>query len=387
MASRHGRRLAAQAVAGRSRSGAGALRPDPEQTAHVDPGDRAAAGADGAHVDLGNAEQVPAEHRLGRDDELAVANRRDVEGGATHVADDDVRLVGQVDGGDRRQRRPGHHRVDRLSDHLVGGHHAAHAIRHEQLAAVAVLAQRAGKHLDVGAHDRLQTGVDHHRDGAPVFARNRVELVAERHRHARPFAPDDLRYPALVVAVHDRPEEADPDRLHAHALEVRDRVSDVLLTKRRHLVAVGIDPAAYGAGAIARHVGLGIVQLPLEGALPRRLAQGQDVGKALVGDEPDPADLALDQGVGGDRGAMDDGLDLAKERLERHAMMRRRDLEDVDETALEAIRGRGRLEQLERPGGVADHAVGEGAADVDAKAVGHAPAPPRSSLVRCWSTT
>jgi hypothetical protein len=42
---------AAAAVAGRAGHGAGALRPDAQQPALVDPGDRAAAGADGADVD------------------------------------------------------------------------------------------------------------------------------------------------------------------------------------------------------------------------------------------------------------------------------------------------------------------------------------------------
>ena len=42
---------AARAVAGRPRDRAGAARAHPEQAARIDPGDRAAARADAAHVD------------------------------------------------------------------------------------------------------------------------------------------------------------------------------------------------------------------------------------------------------------------------------------------------------------------------------------------------
>ena len=144
---------AALAVAGRARHGAGALRPDVQQPAHVDPGDAAAAGADGAHVHLGDSEAVVAEHRLRRNHQPAGADRRDIEGGAAHVDDDDVLLVGQVRGCDRRERRARHHAVDRLTQHLVGRHHAADAVGEQKLLAEAGVRQAVAQLAHVGADD------------------------------------------------------------------------------------------------------------------------------------------------------------------------------------------------------------------------------------------
>ena len=56
-----GRALAAAPVARRAGVGAGALWADPQQAARVDPGDRAAAGADRSHVDRGEAGEVAGE--------------------------------------------------------------------------------------------------------------------------------------------------------------------------------------------------------------------------------------------------------------------------------------------------------------------------------------
>ena len=55
-----GRLGAAAAVAGRARLGAGAVRADRDRPQRVDPGDRAAAGADLDHLDHGDAQRQPA---------------------------------------------------------------------------------------------------------------------------------------------------------------------------------------------------------------------------------------------------------------------------------------------------------------------------------------
>ena len=61
-----GRPRAAAAVAGRARIGAGALRPDVEKAAAVDPGDRAAAGRDRRHVERRHVDLPARDHALGR---------------------------------------------------------------------------------------------------------------------------------------------------------------------------------------------------------------------------------------------------------------------------------------------------------------------------------
>ena len=67
---------------------------------------------------------------------------------------------------------------------------------------------------EVLLHQRLQRGVDDARRGAPVLAHDRVELVREREGHVRQRLGDQLADAQLVGGVDDRPEQADPDRLH-----------------------------------------------------------------------------------------------------------------------------------------------------------------------------
>ena len=81
---------APQAVAGRARVGARALRPHAQQAALVDPADGAAARADGDHVQHGPADAQAVDLALGGGEGLAVFDQGDVEAGAAHVAGDAV---------------------------------------------------------------------------------------------------------------------------------------------------------------------------------------------------------------------------------------------------------------------------------------------------------
>ncbi len=117
----HRRRAAAGAVAGRPRRRARALRADVEQAARVDPGDRAAAGADALDVDRGKARHVAAEALaepgLARPGDAALAHEADVVAGAAGIGDHRGVAAGilqrVVAPGDRRHRRPRADRVDR----------------------------------------------------------------------------------------------------------------------------------------------------------------------------------------------------------------------------------------------------------------------------------
>ena len=71
-----GRLGAALGVAERAGVGAGRLRPDLERALGGDPGDRAAAGADGDDVDHRDLARVGADRALGRQGRLAVEHDR-----------------------------------------------------------------------------------------------------------------------------------------------------------------------------------------------------------------------------------------------------------------------------------------------------------------------
>ena len=144
------RRLrAAAAVADRPRVGARALRPDAQQAARVDPGDRAATGADLDEVDDGRPHRVarqghaadpgprvPADVVVLRHRRAAVLDQADLRGRAAHVEGEDVRpaeRLAEVRRGDHARGRPRLDHEDRTAAGGIGAEDAAARLHHEQL--------------------------------------------------------------------------------------------------------------------------------------------------------------------------------------------------------------------------------------------------------------
>ena len=188
---RHRGVTAALAVAGGTGHRAGARRPHPEQPRLVDRGDAAAAGADDAHVDGGEAGHVAAvrraDPRLARPRDPRPADEAHVVARAAGIRHDGG--VGTPFGHGvraarhRRHGRPGLHRVDRGASDVAGLHHAA-LRRHHHHGAGEPRGPQPGAHaLEVLAHQRLERGVDAGRRGAPVLADRRVHGVRQAHRH------------------------------------------------------------------------------------------------------------------------------------------------------------------------------------------------------------
>ena len=129
-----GRLVAAVRVAHRSGLGAGAARSDLEMALAGDPGDRAAAGADGLDVDHRNAHREGADRAAVGDVRLAAFDQAEIGRGAAGVERHDVGKAGDL--GDHRAaeragRRSRQRRGDRLAHHLLGARDAA-ARLHDQ---------------------------------------------------------------------------------------------------------------------------------------------------------------------------------------------------------------------------------------------------------------
>src|SRR5207253_2413813 len=93
--------------------------------------------------------------------------------------------------------------------------------------------------------------------------------------------------------------------------------------------------------------------------------------------QADPRALALEEGVGGDRGAVDHALGLAEERRHVVAERPREQLEALQHALRGVGRRRGGLGERDAAGVVDRDQVREGPADVDADPV-HGSAPPRA---------
>jgi len=101
-------------------------------------------------------------------------------------------------------------------------------------------------------------------------------------------------------------QEADADRANAVLAEVARRLAHARLVERTQFVAAEIEPAAGLAHMLQRHEAVGLhpeigIAVSLGHRLPRDL---ENVPEARVDQQPERGDLALQQRVGRDRGAV-----------------------------------------------------------------------------------
>ena len=312
----HGGLGAAGAVADRAGHGARALRADVEQAALVDPGDAAAARADALHVHRREARHVAAvglaDPGLPRPRDAPVAHQAHVEGRAPGIGDDGgieaavgLRVGAARDG---RHGGAGVDRVDRRARHVGRIHGAALRRHHQHAAAEARVPQARFQAAQVIAHERLERGVDTGRGRPAILPERRVEHVREGVGHARQVALQQRADAELVRGVHDRPEQADSDRLDVLALQRFDDLDDAVLVQRLGHGAVVGDAFGHLVGDRARHVGLGVGDREVEGLDAPALAEYQDVGMPPGGEEGGARGVAGDDGVDRVRGAVDQHL-------------------------------------------------------------------------------
>ncbi len=367
-----GRARATEPVAGGAGVGAGALGADAQQAARVDPRDRAAAGADRAHVDGGEAGEVPgerlAEPGLAGEHEVAGAHERDVEAGAAGVADDHVARarLGCGDGarGDGRERGTGAHRPQRAVDQLAHRHDAAGGAGGEQLAGEALLLQAACDLGQVTLHQRLQRCIDRGAGGAAVLAHDRVDLVRERVGHAWQLALDQLAERQLVRGVGGRPQQANRDGLRVQFTRAGELRAGGALVERHEHVAVGVDPLWDLERQAARYVWLGEGAAVVVGAQRATLAAHEDVREALGAEEGGPCCRALEDRVGRLRGGEDEQRGAREQLAQWFGELLRGALQCGTQPVEQARRLCQRLGDRHLAALVADDDVGEGPADV-----------------------
>ena len=195
----HRRPRAAGAIRGGARIGAGTVRPDLQRAAGIDPGDRAAAGADLGKVDHRHADRMAgAVHpalRIGRAADFVFRGDRDFaadddagfRGRAAHVERDQVRPVKLPP----RQRR-GDHAGGGAGFHHGGGQpqrlgdveHAAGRAHHVQRRQPKFRC-RALQPVEIGSQQRPDIGADRGGAGAFEFADFRQHLAGQVHGDIR----------------------------------------------------------------------------------------------------------------------------------------------------------------------------------------------------------
>ena len=201
-----GRLGAALAVGGRAGVGAGRLRADPQrlgQLGHVR--DRAAAGADGAHVDAGGAHGEVADLGLPADPRGQVLHQGDVGGGAAHVEGDQVAVAALL-GDPHRAGDPAGRAGQQHGDRGARSPRRPTAGRRRCAGSPARRRPRPRASLsdsvcDVPLHLRLHVAVGDGGERALVLAHLGQHVGGQRHRDAGQHLGGDLGDPPLVRGV------------------------------------------------------------------------------------------------------------------------------------------------------------------------------------------
>ena len=114
---------------------------------------------------------------------------------------------------------------------------AAGIVHHEEAAAIPLLAHLVPGGGELGLHRALEIGVEHRRHRALVLAKLGDDLARQHHRQIADmiflvFLADDLLDPALVLGVHERPQQRHHDGPRAAVDEVLEFAPHVLLVER-----------------------------------------------------------------------------------------------------------------------------------------------------------
>ncbi len=349
-----------------------ALGPDVDPVEVVDPRDGAAPRPDLDHLDHGNAhrqsaallEAVAAGHLEGAGVErLASVDHAQLGGGAAHVKGEDIaqrELASEVARQDRTPGRTGLHQADRRGDGGLEGGEAAARGHEQEWARQAGFAQRLRKAGQVACHERLHVGVGARRGDAFVLADLGADVGGEGNREVGALGGQDFGDALLVGGVRVAVNEANGDGFDAVLVEYREDGVDRLLVEGDENAAAVVESLRDGQPQVPRDQRRGPVDpdvVLLEAVLVGHLEgiavpRGRDQRRACA--------LPLDDGVGGQRGAVNDeayGPGWDGRRLE--------DLVDAPQHTL--LGGRLGREHLGRDQAVFDleRHIGEGAADVD----------------------
>jgi hypothetical protein len=189
--------------------------------------------------------------------------------------------------------------------------------------------------------------------------------MRQRDRHTGQVLVQELTHAQLVDRVHDRPEEADRDRLHARLAHAPESLQEALLVERPQYPAFRADPLGHLEGERARNVGLGVGMAEVEDLGPPALAEQEDVGVTLRRQEGGAGRVAGEHRVEPAGRAVDQDRAGAEQLSARLAALVGGHVEHVED-ALHGVRRDGRaLVDPEPTVAVLDHQVGEGPACVD----------------------
>ncbi len=291
-------------------------------------------------------------------------DQADLGGGAAHVIADDLlqpETPRHIGGKDRAPRWPTLDEPHREFGGRLDADQPAAGVDNEDGAARAMPFQPGLQTAEIVGHLRPHIGIG--ADGVEPLelAHLRRDFRRDRDRQTDP-GRDDLARPAFVGGVHVGMDEADRHRAKAPG---RDPVGQGLqrgLVQGRQLLPLRADPARDGEAVLARDQGRRQPQVQVvlvEAAFGPHL---DHVAEALGRDEGRARAAPLDQRIGGQRGAVDDDVQIAvaQRRLGQHYV------DAVQDRLFRRGVGGQHLGRV-HPAVCFQRDVGEGAADIGAQ--------------------
>ena len=228
--------------------------------------------------------------------------------------------------------------------------------------------QRTGHRRHLGAEEGVDRGGQHPR----VLADPRQHVRGRRHVEVGRLLGDDLGQPALVLGMLGAPEKADRDRFDSLLVEqLADRAAGGVLVERADDAALVVDALANLADI--DRVDDRVLLLQASPVFEGRLVEAEAlhpahrhrrVAEALGDQHAGLRPAALEQAVGGDRGAVGEEADAADELGPIEAGVGGGEVEG-GEHPVDQVAGGGRGLVAADLAGVVEHdGVGEGAADI-----------------------
>ena len=314
---------------------------DPEPSRVVDPGDAPAARPDRVHVHHRDPHRVAGDHPLASNEGLRPGDERDVGARAAHVQGDEIVVSGRRSGrlsADDARRRTGQEEAHGAAAGDVRAREPPARLHHLERRRHPGVRETRGEIGKVAPHRWLDVRVEGGDRGPFVLPERGVDLARERDLEVRMRRAHDLPYPALVLRVDEREEEAHRDALGATGDEPVEGVPHRALVEGFDDLPGRTDPLPNADPHRARreeHRRLG-VEPDLVHLLAHLAPDLEGVPEPLGGDDPEPAALAFEHRVRRHRGAVRKLSERAcRDPLRREALHR-------GERGLPGVRGRAR---------------------------------------------
>ena len=287
-------------------------------------GQTAPAGADLVDVDhrgeQGQAGHVAANHHAVGHQGLVVAHHTGLGGGAAHVKRDGVfysQGLAQGLGADHPSGWARLHHAHTVLPRLGQSIQTTGGLHHQKLTGEIHLFQGAFDFAQVAVDARANVGIGHHCGGALVFAVFLGQVGGDGHKRIGQVLAQQLAHPPLVGGVAVGMQKQHGHTLNVFGLQAFNDGQHLGLDQFGMHLAAGQHALGHFKAQIALHQG-GVFAVPqVERVGSVDAANFVDVAKATGGDQGGAGAAALEHGVDGHGGAMQEQMRLGQ----RHARL------------------------------------------------------------------